>query len=98
MDQTRLERTLRIPLYRLYYVDDVLEGERELESMENLVDENRQHEVQDVIEALEWASEHSEYDFASLLPGLRHSNRDIYSYLMSVLKRLRATESKSQTG
>ncbi|MCE9544583.1 MAG: hypothetical protein K8T25_03560 [Planctomycetia bacterium] len=48
-------------------------------------------EIQGIREALEWASEHPEYDFKANLPNVRYCNDDIYRYLVKVLARMKQT-------
>ena len=73
---------LKIPLYKLYYIDDLSDfaglTEQELESLENEYDE---FELKGIIESVEWAKRNPDYDFSSLLPNLQHSNEEIYGYL-----------------
>ena len=73
---------LKIPLHKLYYVDDVREflglTAQDLESLKSEYDES---ELKGIIESVRWATHNPNYDFLSLLPNLQHSNEDIYKYL-----------------
>jgi len=73
---------LKIPLHKLYYVDDVSEflglTTQDLESLKSEYDES---ELKGIIESVRWATHNPNYDFLSLLPNLQHSNEDIYKYL-----------------
>ena len=73
---------LKIPLYKLYYINDVEAfiglTERDLDSLRN---EYTESELVEIIHSVQWAIQNQNYDFSSLLPNLNHSNEDIYKYL-----------------
>ncbi len=81
---------LWIPLYKLYYIEDV---RREvLLSDESLAQYSRDYsesERREIEAALEWGKTHPEYDFRTVLPNLPHSNEDIHYYIVAVLERIR---------
>ena len=84
---------LAIPLYGLYYIDDVRSAD--ILNDKNLAQMSRDYdkaEIQRIREALEWAAEHTDYDFASILPNLRYTNVDIHFYLLKVLERMRTLD------
>lgn len=73
---------LRIPLHKLFYIDDVDEfsglSENEIKSLRR---EYSESELQEIVSSVKWAVENRTYDFTSLLPNLRQSNDEIYRYL-----------------
>jgi len=89
MKTEELMKRLRIPLYKLYYVDNI----------ENFVGLNKdeldgfrkdysQQEIKDIINALKWAVENPGFDFQSLLPNLPQKNELIYKYLCRLYDQL----------
>ena len=82
MKTEELIKRLRIPLYKLYYVENI---ENFVCLKEDEIDGFRrdytQQEIKDIINALKWAVENPEYDFQSLLPNLPQRNELIYKYL-----------------
>jgi len=76
---------LRIPLYKLNYIDDLpsfsgLTGD-ELKSFDNEYDET---EKVDIKAAVKWATENESFDFLSLVPDLKYTNKDIYEFLCKI--------------
>jgi hypothetical protein len=79
---------LRFVLYKLFYLDDVDDARAFGDDFAELVRRDYTAEqIHDVFAALEWALAHPDYDFGSLLPGLRHSNPEILRYLHHVHRR-----------
>ncbi|MFZ6643248.1 hypothetical protein ACO0LL_26240 [Undibacterium sp. TC4M20W] len=82
---------LRIPIYNLYYIDDVADfAGLSVEDSRSLQEVYDEEELKGIFEALAWAIKNPEYDFLSLLPNLRHSNEDIYLYLCKIERSLTA--------
>lgn len=76
---------LKIPLYKLYYLNNVNEFiALSEEDLNRLRKEYTDEEIQRLSAALAWASKNPDYDFSSLLPNLRHKNHDIHAYLCKV--------------
>ena len=88
MKTEEIIKSLRIPLYRLIYDD--LENFNGLE--ENELKNGYRHYshqvLNDIINALKWGVENPEFDFRSLLPGIRPSNKDIHNYICILYKQL----------
>jgi len=78
---------LRIPVYKLYYLDFVegFEGldETELSKFDTAYS---LEERRNIIEALRWAAKNPTYDFNELLPGLEWPNEGIYKYFLVLLE------------
>ncbi len=73
---------LRIPLHKLFYIDDVEEfAGLTQEEINNLRSEYSDSELQAIVRSVKWAIENRGYDFSSLLPNMRISNEEIYNYL-----------------
>lgn len=76
------ENFLRIPLHKLYYIDDISNfsglTQNELESLKDEYDES---ELTEITESVRWATQNQNYDFSSLLPNLKQSNDEIFRYL-----------------
>lgn len=51
-----------------------------------LWNEYTEEEVQDIVEALEFAADHPHFDFVGLIPTIRHSNQDIHLFLCKILR------------
>lgn len=80
---------LKIPLHKLYYIKKVSDfAGFSRDDVDALKAEYTAHEIQCILTSLAWASENPDYDFASLLPNLPHSNKDIYLYLCKAHKTL----------
>lgn len=84
------ENFLRIPLYKLYYIDNVSDfsglTKKDLESLKAEYDES---ELIGIAESVRWATHNQNYDFASLLPNLKQSNDEIFKYLCELDASLR---------
>ncbi len=73
---------LRIPLNKLYYIDNVNDfSGLTIQDLESLKSEYDELELKGIVESVRWATQNPNYDFLSLLPKLQHSNEDIYRYL-----------------
>ncbi len=76
------EKFLRIPLHKLYYIDNVDDfsglTKKDIEALKSEYDEP---ELIRIIESVRWATLNQDYDFASLLPNLKQSNKEIFKYL-----------------
>jgi len=73
---------LKIPLNKLYFIDDVetFSG-LSIQDLDSLRTEYDESELNEIIESIKWARQNPDFDFLSLLPNLKHSNEDIYKYL-----------------
>ena len=80
---------LRFLVYPVFYVEDVADfcgyTERVLASFHEIYDEAERSRM---FEALNWAAQNPEFDFRGLLPHLRHSDEEIFGFLMTVRKQL----------
>ena len=84
---------LALPLYGLYYIDDVHAAEiLDEKSLAQMLKEYDDSEIQAIKDALKWGTEHREYDFSFVLPNLKHSNDDIYCYIVKALERMKSIE------
>jgi len=73
---------LKIPIANLYDIDDLNDFKGFKKSgLECFIGGYEKSEIDGVIEALKWAVENPDYDFSSMLPNIKHSNKDIYEYL-----------------
>jgi len=80
---------LRIPIYNLYYIDDVADfAGLSVEALQSLREVYDEEELKGIFGALAWAIKNPKYNFRSLLPNLRHSNKDIYLYLCKLERSL----------
>ncbi len=81
------ENALMIPLYGLFYIDDVtaFDGltEETLDKWKALYSED---EMNGIYDGVRWAIAHPDHDFYSILSGLRHSNEDIYLFFCKLGK------------
>jgi hypothetical protein len=90
MKHSKTLEFLRIPLYRLYYLADVKEADvLDSKLLLQICQDYEADEVREIISSLEWAVKHPGFDFNALLPGLKHSNSDIYFYLTKVLEKMK---------
>lgn len=82
---TKYTAFLKIPLNKLYYIDNVDEymglSERDIQSLKN---EYSTSELEKIAQSIHWAVNNKDYDFLSLLPNLNHSNNDIHKYLCKI--------------
>jgi hypothetical protein len=80
---------LRIPLHKLYYIDNIEEfsglTEKDISSLKS---EYTVEEMSEIIKSVHWAVQNKEHDFNSLLPNLNFSNEDIYKYLTKLERSL----------
>jgi len=73
---------LRIPIGYLHDIDDLSNFPGFKKSgLEYFISGYETLEINEIIEALKWAKENPSYDFSSMLPDIKHSNKDIYKYL-----------------
>jgi len=73
---------LKIPIANLYDIDDLNDFKGFKKSgLEYFIGGYKKSEIDGIIEALKWAVENPDYDFSSMLPHIKHSNKDIYKYL-----------------
>ena len=78
---------LRIPLSMIEHVDDLdaFQG-LSAQQLAQLPKEYEPEEMEGIRTALQFAVAHPEYDFASMLPGLPHSNAEIHLFLVKIAK------------
>jgi hypothetical protein len=89
MDIKLIHRTLRIPLYKLFYIDDLQNFYGfSLEELKQFHIDYTKDEREHIITALEWAVNNPKFDFRSLLPGLQQPNESIYRYICILHKQL----------
>jgi len=73
---------LKTPIYKLNYIDNVSDfSGLTMQNLESLKSEYDELELKGIIESVNWAVKNPDYDFLSLLPGLKHTNEEIYEYL-----------------
>ena len=84
-------KSLRIPLYALYYLDD-WEGMTALAAgtATRLVEDYSSTVFLRIVNALEWAIRNPDFQFASLLPNLKYSNEQIHTFFVEVLKQAKS--------
>lgn len=89
MQDEEIIKWLRIPLYKLYYIEDLsqFEGLNEQELMQ-WKDQYNVEEQRSIVKALGWAVNNPHYDYRSLLPNLRQSNSSIHQYIYKVYSQL----------
>lgn len=84
MEKEEAIKFLKIPTYKLYYLDDPADysglKEKEVERFEEVYSAD----AQKIRDALDWAMMNPNYDFNSLLPELNKTNEQIYDYLKKV--------------
>ena len=89
MTLNKKQKYLRIPLYKLYYIDDINQfNGLSVSELNQLEHDYTEQELEDITNALIWAKENPEFDFSSLLPGLRHSNNDIKEYINIIFEQI----------
>lgn len=85
------ELFLMIPLYKLFYIDNINDysgfSEDDLEYLKIEYDESV---LIGIVGSVRWATQNSDYDFLSLLPDLKQSNDEIFKYLCELDLSLRA--------
>ena len=72
---------IRIPMFKLYHLDSVndFNGFDAVEWAQ-VAEEYSEEEVSGIVSAIGWAVKNREFDFLSLLPNLKFSNEEIYSF------------------
>ena len=80
---------LRIPLYKLYYLDEIGEEPLTKKELEQLSQDYDQDTIGEIVNSLEWASNNPAYPFSPLLPDLQFSDQDAYRYLVDVLRQVK---------
>jgi len=82
---------LRIPLSLIDYVDDVdaFQG-LSPQQVAVLQRDYTPEEVDGIVDALRWASDHPDFDFASMIPGSSSSNAQMRGFLAKLLHSLEA--------
>jgi hypothetical protein len=87
VEKEEIRSTLTIPLYWTFHLENVLDfqglPDRQIAEFREGYGSG---ELAAMIEALAWAEEHPEEDYASMLPGLRYSSEVLHRYL-TVLRR-----------
>jgi hypothetical protein len=83
---------LRIPLYKLYYIDNVYDYVIDDQFIKAYSKAYSEQERGSILEALEWASVNADYDFKSLLPDIKFTNEEIYFYLTYLLRFIQEAE------
>jgi hypothetical protein len=81
--------SLRIPLYKLFYIDDIEEFEGL--SDPELIQLNSAYaldEIEEIRNALKWGTNNPNYDFKSILPGIKFNNQSIYKYICIISEQL----------
>jgi hypothetical protein len=88
-------RFLRIPLYKLIYIENIdgFSGLKDSEIKQFYIDYTSD-EVENIMNALAWGVENHDFDFRSLLPDLRHSNDTIYRYIVKLQKQIQKEHDK----
>jgi hypothetical protein len=77
---------LRIPLSLIDYVDDVDAFQGLSEKQVALFQRDYEpEEVEGIVDALRFASDHPDFDFASMLPGTSASNAQMHGFLVKIL-------------
>lgn len=78
---------LRIPMNKLLYIDDVdhFDGLSN-EEMRSLKLEYEPDEIDAIKDSVAWAVDNPDYDFLSLLPIIKFTNKEIYKYLCKLKK------------
>ena len=89
MKTEELIKVLRVPLYKLYYVDNIenFVGLNKVE-LDSLRRDCSQERIKEIINSLKWAVENPAFDFQSLLPNLPQKNELIYKYLCRLYEQL----------
>lgn len=88
MAEPTAARPLRFVLYKLFYLDDVDDEQAFGDDFAELLRRDYTAEqIHGFVAALDWALAHPDYDFSSLLPGLRQTNAEILRYLRRVHRR-----------
>lgn len=72
---------IKIPLYKLNYVDDIEEIILDKEFLNQFCVEYDKEERKNIFEQLDWAVNNPAYDFGSLVTVSQFSNKEIYNYI-----------------
>ena len=96
MKTEEIIKSLRIPLYGLIY-DNIenFDGYKEDELI-NIYKHYSDQVLNDIISALKWSIENPEFDFRSVLSGIKPSNKDIYNYICILYKQLQSYAEKKK--
>ena len=80
---------LRIPLYKLYHINDLslFSGLSE-SSLKNLSSEYSSEEINEILLSIEWAIKNPKQDFKSMLPDIPFTNGEILDYLKIIHKQI----------
>lgn len=80
---------LKIPLNKLYFIDEIsnFTGLSE-EDLTSLKEEYSEEELSGIIESVRWATKNPSYDFSVLLQNSQYSNELIYQFLCRLEKSL----------
>jgi len=79
---------LRIPLYKLLYLEEIAEEPLTNGELEKLSKDYTPEEIQQIVESLRWASKHPDYPFSSLVSGIKFSDREAYRFLANLLRQI----------
>src|SRR5437016_1015266 len=84
---------LRIPLNLIEHVNDVdaFQG-LSAQQLAALPRDYTPDEIAAIVAALRFASDHPEFDFVSMLPGVSQPNAKIHGFLIKILNSLEATD------
>lgn len=89
MDEKTALDVLMKPLYGLFHLENI---ERfagvDAEVVAKLTATSNQQPFRELVEALAWASERPEVNYAGTLPHLPHDNPTIYAYLVKLHQQL----------
>lgn len=93
--ENEIVKFLRIPLYKLYYIDtlDDYSGLTDSE-IQVFCSEYSESVANNILRALEWGVNNPNYNFSSLLPNLKFSNKDIYRYICILDKQFQEYKNK----
>ena len=80
---------LIVPLYYLYYMDDVAQMMRVKINVDDLRKQHDADWIRNTVESLEWAAEHPGFPFASILPNIPFSDEEVYLFLKRFLEQLK---------
>jgi hypothetical protein len=75
---------LQIPLYALYYLDNIEDARATREGLEHFRGQYDEATFDKIVNGLEWACNNPTYPFVSLLPNTRFSNEEAYGYLVKL--------------
>lgn len=79
------KQALMIPMYMLYYIDDVTSFDGfDPAQLETISETYTAAELADIADAVIWACDNPELDLTDLLPDLPHNNAAIHEYLARI--------------